>query len=215
MVVNTELNIIDYIVLVNEMVLEYFNDDGEYQPHIGMLNVMRLFYNNCVVESKFDNPHDIVDAMDMEIIVEDDDFLNTFNDALVGNIPGVRFDFANAYKDAMDIVENKKHSIERAVDSIKKLLSSIFDIVNPLLTDEHMDMVAEIAKNVGNGNISAEAIVDAYGKSKRFQQVINSKEKKNIDTATTGLVSEMKAYGVKEESINKDNIIPIDNSVKK
>ena len=195
MVVNTELNMIDYIVLVNEMVLEYFNDDGEYQPHIGMLNVMRLFYNSCVVESKFDNPHDIVDAMDMEIIVEDDDFLNAFNDALVGNVPGVRFDFANAYKDAMDIVENKKHSIERAVDSIKKLLSSILDVVNPLLTDEHMSMVSEIAKNVGNGNISAEAIVDAYGKSKRFQQVINSKEK--------------------DESVDKNNVISIDHLAKK
>lgn len=180
-IINTELSMIDYLVMVNNMVLEYFNDDGEYQPHIGMLNVMRLFYNSCVVESKFDNPHDIVDAMDMEVIVEDDDFLNAFNDALVGNVPGVRFDFANAYKDAMDIVENKKHSIERAVDSIKKLLSSILDVVNPLLTDEHMSMVSEIAKNVGNGNISAEAIVDAYGKSDRFKQVANKRRKEESD----------------------------------
>ena len=125
-VVNTELSMIDYLVMVNDMVLEYFNEDGEYQPHIGMLNVMRLFYNHCVIESKFDTPHDIIDAMDMEIIVEDDDFLNAFNDAII-----------------------------------------------PLLTDEHIDKVSEIARDVASGKLSAEAIVDAYGKSNRFKQVVN------------------------------------------
>lgn len=195
MVVNTELNMIDYIVLVNEMVLEHFNDEGEYQPHIGMLNVMRLFYNSCVVESKFDNPHDITDAMDMEIIVEDDDFLNAFNDALVGNVPGVRFDFANAYKDAMDIVETRKQSVGHIAGSIKKAISSILDTINPLLTDEHINKVTEIAKDVAGGKLSAEAIVDAYGKSKRFQQVINPKEK--------------------DEPVDKNNVISIDHLAKK
>lgn len=188
-VVDTELSMVDYLVMVNEMVLEYFNEDGEYQPHIGMLNVMRLFYNNCVKESKFDKPHDITDAMDMEIIVEDDTFLDAFNDAIIGT-PGIKMDFANAYKDAMDIVETKKHSVERAVDSIKRAITSILDIVNPLLTDEHMDMVSEIAKNVGNGNLNAAAIVDAYGKSDRFKQVINSNEK--------------------DETVNTDNLVSID-----
>lgn len=194
-VVDTELNMIDYMVLVNDMVLEYFNDEGEYQPHIGMLNVMRLFYNVCVKESKFDNPHDITDAMDMEIIVEDDDFLNAFNDAIIGVVPGIRFDFANAYKDAMDIVETKKHSIERGVESIKKLLFSILEVVNPLLTDEHMNMVSKIAENIGNGNINAEAIVDAYGKSQRFQDVINPKEESEI--------------------VDKNKVVPIDSLAKK
>lgn len=115
--------------------------------------------------------------MDMEIIVEDDDFLDAFNDAIVGDSSGIRMNFSNAYKDAMDIVETKKQSIERAVDSIKKALSSIVDTINPLLTDEHIDKVSEIARDVANGKLSAEAIVDAYGKSERFKQVVNSNEK--------------------------------------
>ena len=81
--------------------------------------------------------------------------------------------FSNAYKDAMDIVETKKQSVERAVGTIKKALSSIIDTINPLLTDEHIDKVSEIARDVASGKLSAEAIVDAYGKSNRFKQVVN------------------------------------------
>lgn len=177
MVVNTNLKMVDYLVMVNEIVLEYFNEEGEYQPQIGTLNAMRLFYNNCVVESKFDISHDIVDAMDMEPIVNDDEFIAAFNDAIIGDCPGICMDFANAYKDALDIVETKKTSIERAVNSVKNMITSILDVINPLLSDEHIDKVSEIARDVSNGKISAEAVIDAYGKSKRFKEVISSGEK--------------------------------------
>jgi hypothetical protein len=86
-------------------------------------------------------------------------------------------DFANAYRDALEIVETKKNSIERAFVSIKKSISAILDTINPLLSDDHIDKVSEIARDVANGKISAEAVVDAYGKSNRFKQVINSGEK--------------------------------------
>lgn len=176
MKVNTSLGMVEYLTMVNEIVLEYFDEDGNYQPQIGILNTMRLFYNECVIESKFELPHDITDAMDMEIMVTDDEFVNEFNNAIIGDVPGIRFDFANAYKDAMDIVETKKSSIERAVDSVKKMIISVLDVINPLLSDEHIDKVAEIAHDVANGKISAEAVVDAYGKSNRFKEVISQEK---------------------------------------
>lgn len=176
MKVNTSLGMVEYLTMVNEIVLEYFDEDGNYQPQIGILNAMRLFYNECVIESKFELPHDITDAMDMEIMVTDDEFVSEFNNAIIGDIPGIRFDFANAYKDAMDIVETKKSSIERAVDSVKKMIFSVLDVINPLLSDEHIDKVAEIAHDVANGKISAEAVVDAYGKSNRFKEVISQEK---------------------------------------
>lgn len=176
MKVNTYLGMVEYLTMVNEIVLEYFDEDGNYQPQIGILNAMRLFYNECVIESKFELPHDITDAMDMEIMVTDDEFVSEFNNAIIGDIPGIRFDFANAYKDAMDIVETKKSSIERAVDSVKKMIFSVLDVINPLLSDEHIDKVAEIAHDVANGKISAEAVVDAYGKSNRFKEVISQEK---------------------------------------
>ena len=176
MKVNTSLGMVEYLTMVNEIILEYFDEDGNYQPQIGILNTMRLFYNECVIESKFELPHDITDAMDMEIMVTDDEFINEFNNAIIGDVPGIRFDFANAYKDAMDIVETKKSSIERAVDSVKKMIISVLDVINPLLSDEHIDKVAEIAHDVANGKISAEAVVDAYGKSNRFKEVISQEK---------------------------------------
>ena len=176
MKVNTSLGMVEYLTMVNEIDLDYFDEDGNYQPQIGILNTMRLFYNECVIESKFELPHDITDAMDMEIMVTDDEFVSEFNNAIIGDIPGIRFDFANAYKDAMDIVETKKSSIERAVDSVKKMIISVLDVINPLLSDEHIDKVAEIAHDVANGKISAEAVVDAYGKSNRFKEVISQEK---------------------------------------
>lgn len=177
-VVNTKFGLVDYIVLVNEIVAEFFDEDGGYQPHIGMLNIIRLFYNYCVLESKFDIPHDITDAMDMETIVDDDDFLEAFNDALLIE-PEFKLDFANAYKNAMDIVDNKRTSVEYAVDSIKKMFSSIVDMLSPLLTDENVNIISDIAKNMTNGNIDAEAIVEAYGKSEVFKQLKESKIKES------------------------------------
>ena len=96
MKVNTYIGMVEYLTMVNEIVLEYFDEDGNYQPQIGILNAMRLFYNECVIESKFELPHDITDAMDMEIMVTDDEFVNEFNNAIIGDRPGIRFDFANA-----------------------------------------------------------------------------------------------------------------------
>lgn len=83
MTVKTELGIIGYVSMVDEIVLEYFNADGEYQPHIGMLNAMRLFYNECVKESKFDEQlaHDNIDAMEMEALVADQEFIEAYNRA--------------------------------------------------------------------------------------------------------------------------------------
>lgn len=177
MIVNTKLKMIDYFVIVNEIALEFFDEEGEYQPQIGMFNAMRLFYNNCVIQSKFDIPHNITDAMDMEPLINDEEFIMAFNNAIVSDYSKINIDFANAYKNALDIVETKKKSFERIIDSAKNIITSILDIINPILSDEHIDKVSEIAQDISNGKISAEAVIDAYGKSKRFEEVINSKEK--------------------------------------
>ena len=57
--VKTELNVIDYVSMVNAIVSEYFDEDGTYTPHIGKMNAMRLFYNNCVTDSKYDIEHNV------------------------------------------------------------------------------------------------------------------------------------------------------------
>ena len=46
MVIKKDFSVVDYVSLVNGIVGEFFDSEtGDYQPHIGRLNVMRLFYN--------------------------------------------------------------------------------------------------------------------------------------------------------------------------
>lgn len=45
MVIKKDFSVIDYVSLVNGIADEFFDVNGEYQPHLGRLNVMRLFYN--------------------------------------------------------------------------------------------------------------------------------------------------------------------------
>ena len=52
--VKENFEIVDFATMVDSIVAEYFDAEGNYTPHIGMLNAMRVFYNECVTESKFD-----------------------------------------------------------------------------------------------------------------------------------------------------------------
>lgn len=162
--VNTKLALFDYLAMVKEIAYEFINDeDGTYQPQIGKLNAMRLFYNHCVIKSRFDEKygHDVIDADSMEEIVADDGFIEAFNKAIECDRT-IRYDFANAYRDAMEIVNVKKTSFGSAVNIVGSMINKIFESVSPLLTEENINIVSQIAKDMSEGKVSAEAIVDAY-----------------------------------------------------
>lgn len=162
--VNTKLALFDYLAMVKEIAREFINDeDGAYQPHIGKLNAMRLFYNHCVIKSKFDEKygHDVSDADTMEDIVTDDEFIEEFNNAIRCD-GDTRYDFANAYKDAIEIVNVKKTSLGNAINIVGSMINKIFESVSPLLTEENIKVVSQISKDMSDGKVSAEAIVNAY-----------------------------------------------------
>lgn len=174
MVVDTNLGIVDFLQVVNDIALEYFDVDGVYQPHIGMLNAMRVFYNICVKESQFDDEygHDIFDAFDMENIMKDEDFILEFNRAI--NPSYVKLDFANAYIRALEIVENKKTSLGAAIDAIRNLIFRLMDYADGIFKDENLDKIADIAEKISAGKINAGTLVEAYTQSQRFKDVVNS-----------------------------------------
>ena len=102
---DTSMTVIDYAIVVESMASEFYNlENGEYQPHLGMLNVMRVYYNNFYKDEKDDA---IVDALDMNELVSDEAFIEAFNNT-INSCDGFRLDFANAYRDAMEIVETRK-----------------------------------------------------------------------------------------------------------
>ena len=162
--VNTKLALFDYLAMVNEIVYEFFNDDdGTYQPQIGKLNAMRLFYNHCVLSSNFDEKygHNVTDAGSMEEIVADDGFINEFNYAIRCDNE-FSYNFANAYRDALDIVNTKKTSIGNAISVISTIINKLVENTSSLITEENVNTISLIAKDISEGKISAEAIVNAY-----------------------------------------------------
>lgn len=174
--IDTKLSLCDYLTMVNEIVLEFFNEDGVYQPHIGKINAMRLFYNDCVKKSPYDEKygHDIVDIMDMIDIVADEDFIYAYNEALAAGAY-TSLDFENAYRDAMKIVDVKKSSFGNAVEIVGSMLNRIVNTISSVLTRENIEKVSKIAKEISDGNINAETIVNAYVEHAKKQE--NSKSK--------------------------------------
>lgn len=162
MVIKKNLSVIDYVTLVNGIVNDFFDaETGEYTPHIGRLNAMRLFYNECVTDSKFDLPHDFEDALQMDVLVEDDEFIKEFNAAVVGD-GVIRLDFANAYADAMEAVNAKKNSFGNAVNIIRKAIEKVSESISSVVTDESLEKLTKIADSVNTNNLSLDSFVKAY-----------------------------------------------------
>lgn len=172
MIIKNDFNVVDYISLVNSIVNEFFNEDGEYVPHFGRLNIMRLFYNECVIESKFDLPHDFENALLLDALVSDDEFIAAFNEAIKGD-GKIRLDFANAYTEAMEIIDYKKNSLNSIVDTLKTAINNFAEKMSPVLSEDVISKFSEIADNIAKGNISAESFVKAYGESKRIEDITN------------------------------------------
>lgn len=165
MVIDVKLSIVDFVSTVNDIVLEYFDADGAYTPHIGLLNAMRVFYNECVKESKFDGdiPHNVADALEMEAIVADEQFIQCFNEAL--KTDEYSLTFATAYNEAMKIVEQKKTSVFGAVELIKKVIMQVVDNMNGALTPENIQKITALFSKMNGSNIDMGTLMKLFGQA--------------------------------------------------
>ena len=110
----------------------------------------------------------------MDVLVEDEEFINQFNEAIKGD-GKMRLDFANAYAEAMEIVNTKKDSFNSMANTLKTVINSVMEKMSPILSGDAIQKFTEIADNIAKGNIGADAFVEAYGKSQRIKD-ITSKE---------------------------------------
>ena len=133
-VIDCRLGVLDYVTMVNSIANDYFDEDGTYTPHIGKLNVMRLFYNNCVKDGKPDGLDAIVDVEDIELIIKDEEFICEFNKAIETDTT-INLDFANAYRDAMDMVNTRKNSFASAIEIFKGAMIGITEKISPVLSE--------------------------------------------------------------------------------
>lgn len=177
MAIETNLGVFDYLRVVNELASDFYNEDGDYQPHIGLINAMCVFYNNCVKSSKFDEKfgHEIVDPTEISEVFEDEEFIQAFNVSIT--ITMVRFDFANAFRDAMDIVNTQKNSVNQIYNKIKKLANDATTVMASMVTKENLDRIDAITDKIKDGTLDVDSFIESYGSSEMFKRTLESVKK--------------------------------------
>jgi len=149
-----KLDVITYLGMVEEIADGFFVN-GEYQPHIGKMNAMRLFYNKCVVHDGND-----IDDFDGLIAVLNETSLTSYFKEAVHTYED-HFCFSEAYADAMDIVSFKKGSIGSLLDYVTSWLTKIADDMKDALSEDNLDKISQIAERINNGESISNAVMDS------------------------------------------------------
>ena len=158
--INDNLDIVAYGAAVREIADKFFDGDGNYAPHIGKAGAMVVFYNYFVTESKFSEMTS--EEFTTDLFFSDEEFLSEYNKA-IKDCEEVRFNFGNAYKDAIDIVNTRKSSIGRVVEQFEKAIVNLAAKVSPIFSEETIDKIAKISDDVTKGDLSAESVIKAIG----------------------------------------------------
>ena len=178
MIVDTKLNLLSYMEIVESLVNNAM-EMGDYKAYATTLFSMALFYNYCVKDSRFDLEHDIDDILEVEILADDEKFIEEYTKAIRGD-GMVRLDFANAVKDAEKTIELKMNSVSSIIDSIKNGVEEIGETFNGLLNDEMLNKFNDFAKltkldtKSGKANLK-EVVKETYEKSGRIKDIANGK----------------------------------------
>ena len=174
---NNKLNLVEYLQVVNEIAQEFFDSNTyEYTPQIGEMYAVCAYFNHCVELEDSDDikVHPIEDIMDMEQLYDNEEFMKHYNEAILNNDDIASLLFGNAYNQAKDIVEYKKSDANAFATAISLGMEAILKSFKNIFSDEDINKFADIAKQISNGKLSNEAIVEAYENSSRFKG--NTKE---------------------------------------
>lgn len=158
-----KLELAEYLALAEIIADGYFDVDGQYAPHYGTLNAYRMFYNMCVTKSKYDEKYGHeVSLEEAAEIISDDEFISKFDTCVRSDCGGLTF--SAAYRAAMDMVCQRKSSIGSAVTLITELIKDVSDKISNVMSGENLARIELIANDIKEGKLSADAVVDAYGK---------------------------------------------------
>lgn len=172
-VINTQVDAVTYINMVNSLADAYFDKDGKYVPHIGRMHEMGFFYNNFIPEG-IEQP--ITDILDVDKFANDEKFSNEFEHAVYGDFR--KLNFAGAHSDAMDIVNYRKTSMYSLQDTIINTIDKVSKKLNEAISSEKIAQLRKIADEIESGNLSSDAIAEAYGRSALFKNRLSLVDKK-------------------------------------
>lgn len=183
---NEKLGINEYIFATDKIAQVYFDGDNQYQPHIGLLETMWLFYSLCVTETKYDKDINVkLDEMDKarkeqnsddnnkqmfdltiyQDLFSDDEFIREFNNVVTSyKKPNYGLTFGSAFRSAMEIVKTKRNSVNSLEYTITKILTELADKFENLISPDKIEELTDIAKRIQTGETAADAVVQAYGK---------------------------------------------------
>ena len=183
---NENLGINEYIFATDKIAQVYFDGDNQYQPHIGLLETMWLFYSLCVTETKYDkkiktkldelekarkeqnsddNNKQMFDLTIYQDLFSDDEFVKEFNNVVTSyKKPNYGLTFGSAFRSAMEIVKTKRNSVNSLEYTITKILTELADKFENLISPDKIEELTDIAKRIQTGETAADAVVQAYGK---------------------------------------------------
>ena len=162
--VKDNVGIVEYTAAIQEIVKKFFDEDSNYTPHFGRINAVGVFFNYFVDADSLDAFFPDKDEIDFDFLLNNGYCMNLYNDALNDN-GGFRLDFANAYKDAMEIVKTRISTIAGAIEQFREGIMTIIDKISPFFSEDTINKLSKISDDVASGNLSAESIVNAFGKS--------------------------------------------------
>ena len=181
---NSKLNITDYVGVVEELASNYFNSaTGEATPHIGNIYSVYVYFKYCVESEEGDTVtqdtiniideegNTSIDLNELQKLFDDEKFMARYQkdiDVYCRSEEVFRLDFAHAFVDANEYAQNKANSAHAVSAAISNSIAGIMKAFRESFSDETINSLTELAKDIKDGKLSEEAIVKAYGNSERF-----------------------------------------------
>lgn len=191
MKINDKLSIGDFGAVTEILVDAYFDENGNYIPHYGLITAMRLFYDHCVIESKFDDvcPRNTADISQLNDVFADEEFIEAFNKCAdrswAYDDVSLSVSFHNAYMCAMEIVEERRSGLNKVLDAVRTFADGLTERIIPLLNEDNLNKLSDaVSGNVEAG--SADAALS--GILKQYEDIAGEVDKeidvtKNAKTA--------------------------------
>lgn len=139
---DTKLSVNDYLQAVEEIADGFFNEHGEYAPHLGRIVSVAAFCDFCMKESVFPD----IENPDMNIVFKNKDIMDAYTDAVIDTCD---LTFGAAYSDAMKIVDYRKSSMVQAVNMLTSFINEVMSPDNLSKLYAASERLKEVAKSDG------------------------------------------------------------------
>lgn len=161
-VIKDTFEVANYIGL-SKIIADGFFPFGEYLPSEGKINAMRLYFNICVQESPFEFTGNVETDKEMNEILADEEFTQCFLESMA-KTSMFELTFANAYYDALEVVETRKSSLSQVVDTIKNSFGDLLESITDTLNPDSITKLENMIKEANNINLSDDKVVQLVDK---------------------------------------------------